>query len=581
MTLAHPAERRSALDATHVSWTQRTLSQHLDAMCERFGDEPFIITDDRTWTYGEMQAWSVRLAAGLFEMGIRRGEHVAVVMANHPEFVALKFAIARVGATSVPANFLLRERELGYVLDQSDAVALITMDRFRDMDYVAMLDSMMPGWQTNGGGSAFPKIRNVVVLDGPAHGGAEHGGQAESPCQSLSALETIGTDATVETVSESVGPVDPLSFSDILYTSGTTGTSKGVLLRHDMILRAAYASAYGRAITPGHRCVFSLPMYHVFGYIECMLAVSFVGGAVVPQLVFGAAETLTAVGRHRLDEIVAVPTMTFALLDEARANTYDLSPLTIMYSSGGAAPASIWADIREVLEPEEMAMGYGQTETTAAATCHFPEDPDEMMATSHGKFRPAGIAGDAALGGALAEYKSVDLVTGEDLPRGEQGELLVRGPIVTPGYYNKPDETAAAIDDAGWLRTGDIGVVGVDDSVLLVGRVKETYRCGGEMVMPAEVEAVIADQPGVAQVHVAGIPHERMGEVGCAFVVAAPGGDHSAGLTEAAIVDRCKAELARFKVPAHVVFVDAGDLPLTVTGRVQKFRLVELAQELL
>lgn len=562
MTLAHPAERRAAIDAVHGSWVPRTLAQHLDVMVELFADQPFIITDDQTWTYREIQDWSVRLAGGLYEMGIRKGEHVVVVMANHPEFVALKFAIARLGATSVPANFLLRERELGYVIEQSDAVAVIAMDRFRDLDYVAMFDSMMPGWAKTGGGSAFPKVRDVIIFSADG---------TDRACRSLGDVETLGAQATAASVSSIVGPVDPSSFSDILYTSGTTGVSKGVLLRHDMILRAAYASAHSRAISPGHRCVFSLAMYHVFGYIECMLAVSFVGGAVVPHLVFDPAEILTAVARHQLDEMVAVPTMTFALLDEARANTYDLSTLTIMYSSGGAAPASIWDDINEVFDPEEVAMGYGQTETTAAATRYFPEDPDEMLTQSHGKFRSAGIAGD------LAEYKAIDLVTGRDLPRGEQGELMVRGLMVTPGYYNKPEETAATIDEDGWLHTGDIGVVGVDDSVLLTGRVKESYRCGGEMVMPTEVEAVLSAFPGVAQAHVAGIPHDRMGEVGCAFVVASANSE----LTEEALVAHCKVELARFKVPAHVLFVAAEDLPLTVTARVQKFRLVEMAQQML
>lgn len=568
MTLAPPKERRAALDAAHGTWIPRTLAQHLDAMVERFSDEPFIITDAQTWTYRQMQGWSVRLAAGLYEMGIRPGEHVAVVMANHPEFVALKFAIARLGATSVPANFLLRERELGYVIEQSDAVAVIAMDRFRDMDYVAMFDSMMPGWAKTAGGTAFPKVRDVVIFSADG---------ATRDWQSLEHVEARGAGATADSVSQEVGPVDPSSFSDILYTSGTTGVSKGVLLRHDMILRAAYASAHSRAITPGHRCVFSLAMYHVFGYIECLLAVSFVGGAVVPQLVFDPTDMLSAVGRYQLDEMVAVPTMTFALLDEARANSYDLSSLTIMYSSGGAAPASIWDDIRQVFEPEEVAMGYGQTETTAAATRYFPEDSDEVLKGSHGKMRPAGIAGDPDLDGLLAEYKAVDLETGDDLARGEQGELVVRGMMVTPGYYNKPEETAATIDENGWLHTGDIGIVGADDSVLLTGRVKESYRCGGEMVMPTEVEGVLARFPGVAQVHVAGIPHDRMGEVGCAFVVADAGSE----LTEQALIDHCRVELARFKVPAHVLFVDAEDLPLTVTARVQKFRLVEMAQEML
>ncbi len=251
MTLAPPAERRAALDAAHQIWTPRTLAQHLDAMCDRFADQPFVITDEQTWTYREMRDWSVRLAAGLFDMGVRPGEHVAVVMANHPEFVALKFAIARLGATSVPANFSLREKALGDVIEQSDAVALVTMDRFRDLDHMAMLDAMMPDWQQNGGGSAFPKLRDVVVF------GA---GEAASGPRSLVDLDAAGAGATAASVAAAVGAVDPMSFSDILYTSGTTGVSKGVLLRHDMVLRAAYASAHSRAITPGHRCVFSLPM---------------------------------------------------------------------------------------------------------------------------------------------------------------------------------------------------------------------------------------------------------------------------------------------------------------------------------
>ena len=558
-------------------------------MADRFGDNPFIITDSKTFTYRDMQAWSVRLAAGLFELGIRPGEHVCVVMANHPEFVALKFAIARLGATSVPANFLLRERELSYVIEQSDAVALITMDRFRDMDYVAMLDSMMPGWRQNGGGAALPKVRTVVTFADPDDPDPDRDTATNTDSgTSLNDVGRLGAGATVESVAAAVGPVDPTGFSDILYTSGTTGVSKGVLLRHDMILRAAYASAYGRGIAPGHRCVFSLPMYHVFGYIECMLAVSFVGGAVVPQLTFDPADTLSAVAAHQLDEIVAVPTMTFALLDEARANAYDLSSLTIMYSSGGAAPPSIWPEIRSVMEPEEMAMGYGQTETTAAATCHDPRDPDERLSQTHGKLRPAGIAGDPALDGVLAEYKSIDLITGDDLPRGEQGELVVRGPIVTPGYYNKPAETTATIDEDGWLRTGDIGIVGDDNSVLLVGRVKETYRCGGEMVMPAEVEELLGNHSSVAQVHVAGVPHERMGEVGCAFVVrdtAVTPTPHEQTdddeALKAELVELCRSELAKFKVPAHVLIVDANELPLTVTGRVQKFKLVEMAKTLI
>ena len=165
--------------------------------------------------------------------------------------------------------------------------------------------------------------------------------------------------------------------------------------------------------------------------------------------------------------------------------------------------------------------------------------------------------------------------TGADLPAGERGELVVRGPAVTAGYYNKPEETAAAIDANGWLHTGDIGIVDADNYVYLVGRLKESYRCGGEMVMPREVELLLNEHPGVSQSHVVGIPHPRMGEVGCAVVVAEDSNRPHAG----DLIDMCTKNLARFKVPAQVIFMEASELPLTVTGRVQKFRLSEMCVE--
>ena len=564
MSVAHPSERRRALDEGHAPWVARTLAQHLDEAARRHGDEPFVIGDERTYTYEEMRAWSVRLAAGLVELGVRPGENVALVMANHPEFVALKLAIARVGAVCVPVNFLLREQELSYVLRQARVVTLLTMARFRGTDHLAMLDAMMPGWETCGGGESFPDLRHVVVM------GDGDGDRGALSLEELEAMVTPSSHERLAVVGATSVAADP---ADILYTSGTTGRSKGVVLTHDMLLRTGYASAYGRGLAPGHRVVFALPMYHVFGYVECLLAVTFVGGAVVPRLAFDAADLLGAVARHSVHEVACVPTMTLALLDEARVRAYDLTSLTIVYSSGGPAAPTIWDEIREVLGPDELVSGYGQTETTAAMTSTLPEGDDDQLRTSNGRFRQAGCAGDPALGGVLAIYKAVDLATGADLPRGERGELLVRGPAITSGYFDKPEETAAAFTADGWLRTGDIGIVNGDDEVLLVGRLKDTYRCGGEMVMPKELEDLLLEHPGVAEAHVVGIPHARMGEVGCAVVVAASVDRPS----EQDLVDLCATRLARFKVPAHVLFMEAADLPRTVTGRVQKFRLAEMA----
>jgi fatty-acyl-CoA synthase len=453
------SRRRQALQDALAPWTLRTLSQHLDAMAVRYGDLPLVITDHRAYTYREIQEWSVRLATGLVELGVRPGEHVALVMANHPQFVAMKFAIARVGAVCVPVNFLLREQELSYVLRQSQSVTLITMDRFRTADYVAMLDVMMPGWETSGGGQQFPSLRNVVVFS------AEGNSRA---WQSVEELEAMGTEDSQDRLVALDATADPASHADILYTSGTTGSPKGVLLTHNMLIRTAYASSFGRGLWPGYRTVFSLPMYHVFGYIECLLAHSFAGGAVVPRLAFDPVDILTSVAVHQATEIACVPTMTFALLDEARSKQYDLSSIKVMYSSGGPQPESIFDDMREVFDPDEMIHGYGQTETTAAMTASAPEADEDELRRTNGRPRNAGIAGDADLGGTLATYKVIDVDSGEDVGVGVRGQLVARGPAITPGYFDKPAETAEAFDANGWFLTGDVGIIDAKGRVVLI-----------------------------------------------------------------------------------------------------------------
>jgi len=216
------------------------------------------------------------------------------------------------------------------------------------------------------------------------------------------------------------------------------------------------------------------------------------------------------------------------------------------------------------------------TETTASTTCTRPEDPDERLRTSNGKLKHAGVAGMPELDGLLARYKVVDPETGEELARGQRGEFLAKGANITPGYYNKPEETAAAFTDDGWLRTGDIGVLDADGYLRLTGRIKESYRCGGEMVMPREVELIINEHPAVAESHVVGLPHERMGEIGCACVVLLPDAEPA---DPQEIVDLCAEQLAKFKIPRHVIFIAADEVPLTATGRVQKFKLAKLARQ--
>lgn len=565
--LAPASERRERLDARFRPWKPMTLSMALDRAAEEFGDRPLVITDEVTLTYREVQERSRRIAAGLVALGVKPGDHVALIMANHAEFAAIKFGIARAGATCIPINFLFRAAELGYVIGQSDAKVLITMDSYRNLDYLASLDELSPRWRSEGGGGeAMPVLERVVVFSPE--------GKPHDDVVSLGGLEAAGTPESRAALAQAAA--DPATYSDILYTSGTTGSPKGVLLKHDQVVRESYAAAYQRALEEGRRIGFPMPMYHVFGYMEGLMAALFVGGAIVPQLTFNAQHMLEQVARHGVNEIMAVPAVTLPLIAELRRGHYDVSSVHTVFASGGAAPPSIWDDIRDVFGDVELTTGYGMTETTATTTCTNPEDDEWFVRNTNGRLRDGGAAGDPALGGKVAIYKAVDVQTGEDLPPGETGHLLVRGMVVTDGYYKKPDETALAFTEDGWLRTGDIGSIDADGILRLTGRLKESFRVGGEMVMPKEIENVLAEHVGVSEAHVVGIPHERMGEVACAWVVPV---DATRPPDPADLVEHCKGRLAAFKVPRSIFVASFDELPTTATGRVQKFRLSELSQQ--
>ncbi len=552
-------ERQQALESVFAPWQPRTLDRLLDEVAARYPDRDFVVTDERSWTYRAMADWVQRLAAGLVEAGVKPGEHVAVVLANYAEFVAVKFAISRVGAVMVPVNFLNRRDELGFVLRQSDSVLLITMDRFRDLDYLAALDELAPGWQRVGGGSALPRLRRVIVF--PTGAAPQRPGVTL-----LASLERTP-------VARAAVP-DAASLSDIIFTSGTTGAPKGVMLTHDMLLRSGYGSAFARAFEDGRRILFSLPMYHVYGYVEGMLAAMFVGGAIIPQLKFDAALTLDGIERHRASDVLLIPTMTLALIDEQKRRRRALPTLRSVLSSGGRAPSTIWSAIREWLGPVEITTGYGMTECTASTTVTRPDDPPAWLLQTNGRLRDVGAAGVGPQR-RLVEYRILDPLTGQDVAAGELGELVAWGPGVTPGYYNNPEATAAAFTADGWLHTGDLARIDGDGYLTLEGRLKESYRCGGETVLPGDAESQLLLHPSVLQAHVVPVPDERMGDVGAAFIVLRPGAEFD----EQALIEHCRSRLARFKVPKYVLPITAEAIPVTPSGRPRKFLLTRIAIE--
>ncbi|GAC1574970.1 MAG: AMP-binding protein [Sphingomicrobium sp.] len=565
MKVGTVSERRAAIDVAFPSWTPLTLHGALDLAEASYGNRPFLITDERCWTYSEVVTWSKRLAEGLRREAICAGDKVAIILGNYPEFVALKYAVSRIGAVAVPINTLNRRDELCYLLAQSDAAMLVTMDCFRGNDYLAALDEVAPGWEAGGGGrGALPLLRRVIVL--------EVGEVAPRP-QALrfAHLDVEEPVDAVETL------VEPTMLCDLIYTSGTTGPPKGVMLTHDMVTRTAFGAAYGRAFEDGRRIVFSLPMFHVFGYLEGMLAVSWVGGAIIPHVRFDPAATLVAIEDHRATDALLIPAMSIALIEEARARRYHLRSLKYALASGGRAPRRVWQELQDILGIEEITTGYGMTETTASSTVTRPGDSIERLLTTNGRPRDVGAAGDTGIDGRLVVYEVRDPVTGATLASPAVGELVAKGPGVTAGYYKKPEATAAAFTADGWLRTGDLGKIDSDGYISLVGRLKESYRCGGEQVLPTEVEDLLTTHPDIVQAHVVPVPDERMGEIGVAFVVARP----DAELDPADLATLVAARLARFKVPRHFLIVAEHDIPTTASGRAQKFILSQKAIKML
>ena len=562
------AVRRAALENRHRPWHSGTLTALLDSVAAGYPDRPFVITEHGVLSYAQLADWSVRLARGLVAGGVQPGDRLALFLPNGAELIAARFAAARAGAVAVPISFRLHSRELGQLLTLSEASALITMEVFREIDAMAALDVIVPGWDEPGGQQALPGLRVIVTVPEP---GEAPGRPTAVTLRHLERDPDPALDAELARRAAAAGPAD---LSIIFYTSGTTGVPKGVQYTHDIELRSAYGSAYSRAFEDGRRILFALPLNHCFAYIEGLIASMFVAGTVVVQAVFDPAATLVAIEQHQVGEALFVPTMSLAVVAAARTSTADVSCLHSVMSAASAAPASLWAELARLLGVEQLVTAYGMTETAAASTFTLPGGPVDDLEKTVGYPKPGGIAGDPALDGRVIDYKTVDPVTGADLPPGAEGELAARGPIVTPGYFGQPEVTAAAMLPGGWLRSGDLGYVRADGALVLTGRAKDIYKCGGELVMPAEIEALLNQRPDIVQSFVVGVPDPRMGEVGCAWIVPETG----ATVEAAEIIAHCRAELARFKVPAHVFTASPDDLPLTASGKVQKFRLAERAR---
>lgn len=566
MSIATAKERRAALEQNYPVWPRQTLAAHFADQAQRFGERPLLITEHASHSYREIWEQGQLYARALLALGVRRRDHVAVLMASDVEYAYLMLGIWLVGAVCVPINTMLRDEELLYLLKQSDS-------RWLFMHQVAS-------------GVQHADTVSRVFADIVAHD-LTQAGIAQVVC-------LANTDAPLDdrflpwdafigaadkvTESERKARTEaseyPDEVADIIYTSGSTGLPKGVMITHDMFLRCAYSTALSRAFEEGRRVYTALPLYHVFALVEGILAVSFVGGALIIAPRFTPQFSLQIMEKHKANDFLCVPSMLVALLNQADLSAYDLSSLHAMMCAAAPAPIVVWERAVRELGLREICAGYGGTEATAATAHTEIGDAIETVATRVGRIKPGGASGLPEFGGANVQYKTIDPYTLQDLEPGDTGELVVRGNLVTKGYYNKPDETAAVIDKDGWLRTGDLGRIHGGGYIELLGRSKELYKISGENVAPKEVEDVICRHPAVAQAYVVGVKDAMTSETGAAFIECKPG----MACTRRELIEYCQEHLARFKVPRYFWFMTAGEWPMTGTGKIQKFRLQELAE---
>jgi fatty-acyl-CoA synthase len=487
-------------------------------------------------TYRQLWEQTTAVARGLLALGTKPGDRVGIWASNRYEWVVVQYATARIGAILVNVNPAYLAGELAYVLRQSGVSVLLHADGFRNNAYAPMLESARP---------QCPGLVHVLHLDRDWNGLIRKG-------------ETVAA-AEVDRIGEGLSFDEPIN---IQYTSGTTGSPKGATLTHHNILNNAHLTGLCLGYTPEDRVCIPVPFYHCFGMVLGNLACTSTGACmVVPGEWFRTAPTLRAVHDERCTSLYGVPTMFRALLDDPSMAQTDVSSLRTGIMAGAPCPVELMRLVMTRLHMPEVAIGYGMTETSPLSTLSARDDSVEKRVTTVGRVMPH------------LEISVRDPANGRVLPRGATGEFCTRGYSVMPGYWEDAEATRRSIDAAGWMHSGDLAVMVEDGSVHIVGRLKDMIIRGGENISPREIEEALLTHPCVAEAQVIGVPSVKYGEEVMAWVRPAPG----ATVSQCELEAHCRARLAGYKVPRFWKCTEA--FPMTVTGKIQKYRLRELAIE--
>ena len=553
---------------THNIDTHSTIGDILDIQTQRFAEREALVhaaTGDR-FNYREFHAEVERVARGLLSIGIEKGQHVGIWATNYTEWVLAQFATAKIGAVLVTVNPAYRTHELAYVLEQSEANALVLIGRFRSPVHIpttwAMVNEVVPELAAASPGelnsTRFPHLRHVIFI--PPHDDAST--PTPPGMWRWDDLLTLAEQTNPDDLRHRQAQCGPDDVINIQYTSGTTGNPKGAMLTHHNLVANARYVGDAMEMNEHDRLCIPVPFYHCFGCVMGSLNCVVHGSTmIIPAQHFDPLQTLRAISTERCTAVHGVPTMFIAQLGHPDFPQFDLASLRTGIMAGSPCPIEVMREVIDRMGADRITIAYGQTEASPVVTQTLADDSIERRVSTVGKVLPG------------VEVRLVDQETGLVVGPGQQGELQTRSTMVMKGYFNMPEATADAIDADGWLHTGDLATVDEDGYYKITGRLKDMIIRGGENIYPREIEEFLYTHPQIDDVQVIGVPDERFGEEVMAWVRLKPNAD----ATEESIRDFCRGRIAHYKIPRYVKFTD--EFPMTVTGKIQKFRMREMAVE--
>lgn len=537
----------------------KTISEILEETANKYPNQEALVFNktNTVYSYSELNKKTDEIAKSFLKLGIKKGEHVAIWSTNLPEWIICQLATAKIGAIFVPINTNYKDRDLEYVLENSDAKVLIICDGFKDNNYIDTLNSLSPTLKYKDKMhldiSEFPMLKNIIYI----------GKGYPDGMLSWEEFAIIGKDILDEELIERKNSLSCHDVINMQYTSGTTGFPKGVMLTHYNIINNGFSLGEGMKYTYKDRLCLSVPLFHCFGCVVGVMACITHGTTMVLIEYYNTREVLETIDREKCTSAYGVPTMFILMMEHKDFDKYDLSSLRTGVIGGSTCPEQIVKNIINKMGIYQLTVCYGQTESSPISTQTSVYDSLDIVSKTVGRELP------------FVEVKILNPLNNEEMPVGVEGEICVRGYHIMKGYYKKEEETKKTIDEDGWLHSGDLGIKNPDGTYRVSGRIKDIIIRGGENISAKEVEEVLFTNNSVENVQVVGIPDKYLGEEMMCFIVAKKG----CILTEQEIKSFIGEHLAKYKVPKYVQFID--EFPTTANGKIQKFKLIEIGKNIL